>query len=91
MAYGIKTQLDMDSLRQCRTAFEKHLKSMQELANKNIIQTRVGNMNSQLNQTTQGLQGMNSQAKSFTENIDKEKVGLAKFMREAMQIYCDSK
>jgi TP901 family phage tail tape measure protein len=69
MAYGIKAQLDMNSLRQCRTEFEKHLKSMQELANRNIITTRVGNMNSQLNQTTQGLQGMNTQARSFTDNV----------------------
>lgn len=38
-----------------------------------------------------GLGDLYIQDQRFTENIDKQKVGLAKFMREAMKIYCDSK
>ena len=38
-----------------------------------------------------GLGDLYVEDQRFTKNIDKERAGLAKFMREAMQIYCDKR
>ena len=38
-----------------------------------------------------GLADLYVHDERFTKNIEKKRVGLAIFMREAMQIYCDSK
>lgn len=38
-----------------------------------------------------GLGDLYVQDEHFTANIDKVKPGLAKFMREAMHLYCDNK
>lgn len=70
MAYGIKTQLDMESVRKTRQEYEKHIKDMQELANKNVIKIKVDNVNSQLNETRKGFEGINNQTRSFVDNME---------------------
>lgn len=67
--FGIKTQLDINSIKLCRQEFEKHLKNMQDLANKNVIKIKMDNVNSQLNDTRKSFEGINQQTKSFTDNM----------------------
>lgn len=69
MAYGIQTSLDLDSMRQTTAQFETYLKTLQQLADRNIVQVQMGDMNKQINETSRGMAGMNMQAKSFEENI----------------------
>ncbi|MBZ9616784.1 phage tail tape measure protein [Clostridium estertheticum] len=69
MDYGIKTQLDLNSLKQVTAQFEGYLKQLQKTADSNVIKIKMESMNNSINQTTQGLQNMNTQSKSFGENM----------------------
>ncbi|GCD11412.1 phage tail tape measure protein [Clostridium tagluense] len=69
MAYGVRTQLNMADIAKSRQQFEKHLKDMQELANKNVVQIRMNNVNNQLNETRRSFEGINTQTQSLGQNM----------------------
>ena len=69
MAYGIKTSLDLNSMKLVKTQFSALLLDMQNLANKNVVGIKVGNLNGQLSQSSNILQGMNGHTRSLGESM----------------------
>lgn len=84
---GIKVQLDMNYIRKSRQDFEKHLKDMEELANKNVIKLKVENVNNQLNETRKGFEGINNQTRSFVDNMEYAIKRVAQFAMGISVVY----
>ena len=85
--YGIKAGLDLNSVKLVKTQFTALLLDMQNLANRNVIGIRVGNLNSGLQESSRTLQGMNGHTRGLGESMSYAVGQVAKFALGMTAVY----